>query len=377
MREKQRKYEVVIIDDEPWTREAIKEVGRWEELRLKVVGEASDGEYGLELIRQLHPAIILTDVRMPRLSGIDLVEILRNERNEAQIIIISGYDEFSYIHSALKCNVTDYLLKPVKPEELNEQLKRCIRKLDEKERHKQNEELKADFFGSTFSTESMLQKDMAYHALVSGRPEVIKEKFEEIKGLLADRMQKELSKGVLIGIYYDLMSVVQNFVYASGYRWDTIFKEKDTSFVFGQHVTYEEMLKFMEEIYREAGKSILELKNVREKLDIEKVEKYVLDHYTEAISLEKAAGEFFVSKEYLSKTFKEKTGKGFSEYVTALRMKKAVELIHEYKVPIKEAGYLVGYVDLAHFYKIFKHFWGITPKEMRDKLNIDNKTDLY
>lgn len=74
--------------------------------------------------------------------------------------------------------------------------------------------------------------------------------------------------------------------------------------------------------------------------------------------------------------FKEKTGKGFSEYVTALRMEKAVELISKYKVPIKEVGYLVGYVDLAHFYKNFKHFWGKTPKEMRDGLNIDNKTDL-
>jgi two-component system response regulator YesN len=102
-------YKVIIIDDEPWTREVIKTLGNWTGLGLEVIGEASDGEYGLELIRQMSPDIILTDVKMPHLNGIDLIEILRRENNNSPVIFISGYDDYSYIRSALKLDAVDYL----------------------------------------------------------------------------------------------------------------------------------------------------------------------------------------------------------------------------------------------------------------------------
>ena len=103
-------YKAVIIDDETWTRTVIKSLGEWEKYGIKIVGEASDGDYGLELIRQMSPDIILTDVCMPHLNGLELIERLRNENNGAQVIFISGYDDYSYIRSALKLDAIDYLL---------------------------------------------------------------------------------------------------------------------------------------------------------------------------------------------------------------------------------------------------------------------------
>ena len=76
-------YSVVIIDDEPWTREVVRRLGRWSELGLTIVGEASDGDLGLEMIRELQPDLILTDVRMPYLNGIDLIKTIRAEGNDA------------------------------------------------------------------------------------------------------------------------------------------------------------------------------------------------------------------------------------------------------------------------------------------------------
>ena len=81
-----RNYKVVIIDDEPWTREVIKTLANWEALGLEIAGEASDGEYGLELIRLTVPDIILTDVKMPHLNGIDLIDTLRKENNNTPVI---------------------------------------------------------------------------------------------------------------------------------------------------------------------------------------------------------------------------------------------------------------------------------------------------
>ena len=128
-----RSYYAVIIDDEIWTRETIKKLAKWKENGLEVVGEASDGEYGLELIRHTRPDVILTDVKMPNLDGIQLIRQLRAEQNDALVIFISGYDDYTYIRSALKLDALDYLLKPVKEEELNKMLALCTSRLSKQE----------------------------------------------------------------------------------------------------------------------------------------------------------------------------------------------------------------------------------------------------
>ena len=113
-------HKVVIIDDEPWTRGVILKLGQWNQLGLEVVGEAADGETGLELIYKVLPDIIITDVRMPRIGGLELVQKLREQGYNVPVLIVSGYDDFSYVRSALQLGVTDYILKPVKAQELNQ-----------------------------------------------------------------------------------------------------------------------------------------------------------------------------------------------------------------------------------------------------------------
>lgn len=71
------KYKAVIVDDEKWTRQVIRGLGEWEKNNIIIAGEASDGEYGLELIRQVKPDIVLTDVCMPHLSGLEQMEQIR------------------------------------------------------------------------------------------------------------------------------------------------------------------------------------------------------------------------------------------------------------------------------------------------------------
>lgn len=137
---------VVIIDDEPWTRGVIIKLAQWDRLGLKVVGEAADGETGLELIRKVLPDIVITDVRMPRIGGIELVQKLRSEGFQIPILIISGYDDFAYVRSALKLGVTDYLLKPIKAQELNQQLQRCIEILNQEEIVRPKAVMEAGFF---------------------------------------------------------------------------------------------------------------------------------------------------------------------------------------------------------------------------------------
>lgn len=358
------KYKAVIIDDESWTRQVIRSLGKWEKYGIAIAGEASDGEYGLELIRQVKPDIILTDVCMPHMNGLEQIEKLRQENDAVQVIFISGYDDYSYVRSAMKLGAADYLLKPVKPEELNHQLEMCIEKL-EKLNQKRTEDISVGFLQEEWAEEYYRLRDGLAEALSAGKRDVLAMKLVRTKEILQNKIGDVPDKGSMISIYYMFLNVLQRFIISYGYRMEDIFEGRDTTFVFADSSTPKDMMDFIGELYLQALDGIQERMKGRNRLDISQVQKYLQEHYREGVTLEMTAEEFYVSKEYLSKAFKVAVGKGFSEYLTALKMEKAKDLILEYRVPIREAGEMVGYLDQAHFYKTFKKYFGMTPGEMK------------
>lgn len=364
---------VVIIDDEPWTREVIKELGDWEHLGLEIAGEASDGEFALEIIRQTAPDIILTDVKMPHMDGIQLVETLREENNKSLVIFISGYDDYRYIRSALKLEAVDYLLKPIKEEELNKQLNVCVELLSKKEEQEdKGANLESGFLEAVWAGKYYKLREDLCDSLNSNDLEVMKQKCDAIYELVIRNEGNTPPKSIIVCLYYNLMYTLEHFLISREEDPKKILCEKNLTFVFSRDSSIEEMFCYIQQLFISAAVGIRENNRNRNRLDITKIRTYMQEHYAEGITLEHTAAIFYVSKEYLSKVFRMETGKGFWEYLTMLRMDRAKVLITEYKIPIKEVGELVGYVDQAHFYKTFKKYHGKTPGEIRG-LIIDNK----
>lgn len=125
-------YKVIIIDDEEPVREAIKILGKWEELHIKEIIEALNGKEGIELVRQKKPDIVIVDMKMPEMDGMTFLKILEEEHPEIQSIVLSGYNSFEYTRQAIKSKVADYLLKPVNKDELNSALSKCINNISKK-----------------------------------------------------------------------------------------------------------------------------------------------------------------------------------------------------------------------------------------------------
>ena len=115
---KMNKWRVLLADDEFLALKALKITIPWEELNCTVIGECFDGETAFQKVQQMKADIIITDINMPRLSGIDLIKKLHEAQSDAQIIIISGYDRFEYAQEALRYGVLDYLLKPLSDEKI-------------------------------------------------------------------------------------------------------------------------------------------------------------------------------------------------------------------------------------------------------------------
>ena len=124
-------YKAVLIDDNKNTVLSLEYSLEWENLGIELAGTAYDGRSGKELIEKTDPDIIISDINMPYLDGFTMVE----ESGKAEdriIIVITGYDKFQYASRAIKLAVFDYILKPIDDEELNDSLKRAVRKLDKK-----------------------------------------------------------------------------------------------------------------------------------------------------------------------------------------------------------------------------------------------------
>lgn len=109
---------VVIADDERNISKLLESLIEWEKLGFQIVGNARDGYSALKLCDELAPDFIITDIRMPGLGGMDLIRELHRTHPEIKVIIITGYSQFQYAHQALRYGVVDYLLKPIRKDEL-------------------------------------------------------------------------------------------------------------------------------------------------------------------------------------------------------------------------------------------------------------------
>lgn len=124
-------YSVLVVDDEIRQREAVIKSVNWEKAGFKVVGDAENGIEALELLEKLEPDLILTDIKMPLMTGLELARKAREIRPATKLVILSGYDDFEYAQEAFKYNVIRYLLKPISASEISEEFVKIKAEMDE------------------------------------------------------------------------------------------------------------------------------------------------------------------------------------------------------------------------------------------------------
>lgn len=124
-------YTVVVADDEDELREAVCTMIPWQELGFRLVGSASNGLDALQLVEERGPDLLLTDIRMPFISGIELARQVRDVRPMTHIAFLSGYDDFEYAQQAIQYNIISYMLKPLTVSGLVKELRTIRQKIDD------------------------------------------------------------------------------------------------------------------------------------------------------------------------------------------------------------------------------------------------------
>ena len=156
---------VFLVEDEIVMRNGIKNNIPWEKEGLEFAGEASDGELAYPLIRKVQPDILITDIRMPFMDGLELSELVKKEFPRIKIIILSGYNEFDYAKQAIHIGVTDYLLKPITAAKLLEAVKKVA---DVIEKEREDARL-MDKYRLEMAENTVLERQRLLRDLVTGR----------------------------------------------------------------------------------------------------------------------------------------------------------------------------------------------------------------
>ena len=123
-------YTVIVADDEDELREAVCAMVPWQEYGFKLLGSATNGLDALQMVEQYEPDLLLTDIRMPFISGIELARHVREVRPATNIAFLSGYDDFEYAKQAIQYNIISYMLKPITLEGMTTELRSIRKKID-------------------------------------------------------------------------------------------------------------------------------------------------------------------------------------------------------------------------------------------------------
>ncbi len=133
-------YKLLIVDDEFLVLEGLKKLVDWGKHQIQIVGEASNGSEGVVLAKSKKPDIILTDIKMPDMSGLDMIKTIKDQIPSMSFIVLSGYDDFNWAKRAIQYGVVDYLLKPLDFQQLDLAIEKAIKNINAERTHEFNKE---------------------------------------------------------------------------------------------------------------------------------------------------------------------------------------------------------------------------------------------
>jgi two-component system, response regulator YesN len=398
-------YKVLIVDDEAIICKGLRNTIEWDSLGLEICGEARNGGDALAMIQELQPNILITDIRMPGMDGITLIQTIRDLCIPIKIIILSGFSDFTFLKEAIRMGVDGYLLKPIDIDELISNLADLVHTIE-------NELLK----NSQIYQGMELLRSNTLNRLVTNN--IGQREFQEKASFLEislegdcclcavcviDRSQESAAESSDETIKTVLQMAVQALWERNGVAFldgeqrivallsgddpaelhTAIAEAMDSisaqlSEQFSVHLACRQgiTVSSVEEIWKSYAAATERFDHQtgireRESLDgrcntvVDRALSFIAANYPEAISLKHLAGILEINSSYLGQVFKKTTGESFTNYVNRLRIGKAKELLTTTNQKVYEVAQNVGFTDYHYFLIIFKKLTGINPMDIR------------
>lgn len=376
---------VLIADDDYLVREGLASAVDWEKYGFDTVYMAKNGLEVLATVELTPPDLIITDIGMPYMDGLELIEKLKAMGNEICIIIISGHNNNAYMKTAIHLNVFEYILKPINLNELKDAVYRAkvfinnnskrsedyyYSKVFNKPKSEYDSEVLLEM-GDAAVNENLNDSDIKEFskALEDGDFDKAMAEFEIVR-------QRFLKKEVCSKVMLQL--VCNNFVLACKHEIEKRSGELEAIFESPIDTIKDMFTKpyigdtfnALEKIICEMIDYIKVLSSKTQNSDIEKAKDYIQKNYSSmSISLNEVAKQVNMNPAYFSVLFKKDTGITFINYLTGLRIEKAKELLANSNAKIYEVAYEVGYDNPTYFSTVFKKMTKNSPQDYRKNKN--------
>lgn len=413
---------MLIIDDEYYIRLGIVHAFNWAEMNIEIIGDAEDGEEGLRLAIEKKPDLILLDICMPLLNGLELMQRLREEKLDCALIVLSGYDEFEYAQKSLQFGVLDYLLKPIDKNKLKETIqKACLTIRNKKSLQnyqsfalKEHSNIKNQFLQDlllgNLTDEAVIRNKISclQLPLLDGPYQLLCvqlddfttlenlltfQELHDLKELITDQLSSffilgKSYMGMLCSLAANEWGGILSFTSASSaeeqnQQLRTSVEEFLASFEAATQYTLSisissvsSQLHEIAALYqnaRHANKKFIPKRNSvvwpssntgnEIRPEIQSVLNFVENHYKEPLTITQVADALYISPSYLMHLFKNNIGKTFSTFLLEYRMEKAKELFKNPNLKVQTVAAQVGYSDVKYFNKLFKKYTSLTPTE--------------
>ncbi|MEK5645592.1 hypothetical protein BK138_30250 [Paenibacillus rhizosphaerae] len=391
------KRKVMLVDDELLVRLGIKSLIDWEQHHFEFIGDAPDGEKALELMEQSVPDILLTDIVMPRMNGLELIKRVRERYPATLIIVLSSHNEFDYVRTAMKLGVEDYMLKTsMKPDELLNLLVEASKKIESP-----GDQAKSAATGAgTVQSSRRDEVTAGLRSLLEGHPEEpalpatltlpprsvllllhvrhAREGGAEASAmkLLEHLVETELESlldshpvavdgriiAALLAVSDEEQPDLERQVAALAGSAQVLLGITLRSETAGPLVQWEDIPG----AYAKAKSALLDAgMQLTSREDINMLLSYLKENLTKDISLKEAAERINISDTYLSTIFKKETGMGFTDWINTMRIEQAASLLMETSLPSYLIAEQVGYENINYFGRIFKKLKGVSPQKYR------------
>ncbi len=361
---------IFLAEDEAIIRRGIRDSIDWEANGLEFVGEAGDGEYAYPLILKTEPDILLTDVKMPFMDGLELSRLVKKSLPNIKIIILSGYNEFDYAKEAIKIGISDYLLKPITSASLVDALKRVAETIREErertrllERYFVSYEKYTEFLDKT--DYSGVDRKLIEDFLKLGSVEECGPFIDEYFAAVGEHNYKSLllRQYMTVDIFYCVQEFLKSLKVETDEIPETLRDIKEIPKVIGG---VETTVAYLKALFHFALSARDKCSNDRYGNLIREARAYIAEHFARSdFSLNMISAHIGVSSSYFSSIFKQEMGQSFVEYLTKVRIDKACELLKCTNLRTAEIGESVGYNDPHYFSATFKKIMGQSPKDYK------------
>ena len=398
-------YSILIVDDEKNVTETLKESIPWANLGVDHVYTAGNGYQALGILSNIHVDLVIADIQMPHMDGLELVREIRNAYPGLHCIFLTAYDRFEYALQALKLGVDNYILKPISMIEITQTIESSLDNLYAERENLDmifQESMIRRWLNGNISSNELTEKasflpvsvylhNYAVLAVSSTvEADAIRSFLEECKTIFSERYDSALlcenySRYVfLIGgkqispefICDTLRGLVQK--YEMEETVDCVISQIVTDFMKVQ-LCYRNVTEFLnvphtgnegkrihiiESHYPSAGSNDPVLRNDLSPI-IRRTKAFIEKHYAEGISLKTISSQLNVNTAYLGYLFKKEMGVYFNTYLNDFRVDRAAELLRGSAYSIAEIAAMVGFVTSSHFITTFKKKYGVPPLKYR------------